>query len=850
MNRFDLPPSLDRMFVDARRSTWFARALGLAVACSATAAAQTYAELHGAAPGDAPNTLCGVMADLDGDQRPDVLLGLSNFLTGPMLARYGNDGAGALLATVPGLDIFSDFCPSIGAGDWNGDGHTDLIVAADGHAGGRDKLFVGDGTGNFVQAQFFVTDSTVFVDLVDVAGDSRADLLRTNGGNLNISFAGGGGAVVTTPTSLARVGDLDGNGSMDLFGSGVVPFVGSQAWVAREDGLGGYPVDPAALPVGTVGANDLQLLDADGDGDLDAWLVREGADQLLSNGGAGVFTEATGALPADADLGQALAIGDVDGDGDPDGVVGNGPGATDGADRLLLNGGGVFTEAVGALVGYGERTTFIELVDLDADGDLDLLRGGHGAPLRPAFNDGAGTFADASAGWRAAPRSPRAIATIDVDGDLDLDVILARAEGTVLVPNGGGGDLEPEVVLTSAGALDIATGDVDGDGDLDLLLCRGAADPVLLLSVGGGAFAPAPVPAVGTALRAGVLTDIDGDGDLDAVLVGDGGRLWLGDGSGTFVDASGALPTLPAGLHDVVAGDLDGDGDPDLLAAAAGDGSGAPNLLIGNLGGLLVDVSALLPGQADASYSLALADLNGDGALDVVVGNGAGAVGAQDRLWINTGFGLLVDSPGLGAALNVTEGIGVGDVDLDGDVDLLLPGLPATSPFGDPTSPLLHLNDGLGTFTAAPLAGLSPSGPQTDLALADLDGDGAPDLLLASDVRLQVALERTHQLAWRALPRVGKDLVLDLWSPDHTTWQVALATARTDLPLPPFGTLLIDLTTLVGIESGAFDPNGTASDPIAVPAVPALVGAVVELQALFGPALQLSNRETVVLSGY
>lgn len=233
-------------------------------------------------------------------------------------------------------------------------------------------------------------------------------------------------------------------------------------------------------------------------------------------------------------------------------------------------------------------------VDADHDGDLDLLTGGE-AGLRLHQNRGDGTFIDAGEAMGIAAPGPVAdLAAADLDGNVAIDLVVARGAGastTVLVNQRAGTYAPlPEPPGPWPPARRVLLDDLDGDGAPEaLLLGDGEATLVPLGRAGRRgvdlAAAGAPKPP---APAAATLLDFDNDGRLDLAVAPAGGglRLWRNRGgaeSATFAEVTAeaglAAVDLPApltgtgpaaGRRALLAADLDGDGDTDLLLATAG----------------------------------------------------------------------------------------------------------------------------------------------------------------------------------------------------------------------------------------------------------------------------------------
>lgn len=227
------------------------------------------------------------------------------------------------------------------------------------------------------------------------------------------------------------------------------------------------------------------------------------------------------------------------------------------------------------------------------------------------------------------------------------------------------------------------------------------------------------------------LADFDHDGDLDAALAveGDVNRLYLNDGQGRFAWREGAFGQRPHDTEHVRAADFDRDGHIDLVFVAEDDR--AHQLFLGRGDGSFVDASDRLPGRS-VGNGLAVGDVNGDGLPDIVVGNSGisgekGEDGGPNFLWLNDSRrpGWFVDATGthLPAIRNKAQGVALADLDGDGDLDMVV----ATEA---PPARLL-VNDGRGRFTEASerLGQVTPLETR-EVHVLDANGDRRPDILL------------------------------------------------------------------------------------------------------------------------
>jgi len=398
-------------------------------------------------------------------------------------------------------------------------------------------------------------------------------------------------------------------------------------------------------------------------------------------------------------------------------------------------------------------------------------------PLRVERTDPSAAGADQGAG----------LAVADVDGNGALDVFVpGPGLGWLLLADGKGGHRKSPPLLTRPGTGHAAAfGDVDGDGDPDLLVLAHDSS-VLMENEGGGRFRLSRtkgLTALGPA-RAAAWLDVDGDGRLDLLLasVRSGVQLLRNRKRG-FVDDSRRLPRLKGRVVAACTGDLNGDGRTDAVLV---DALGPVRVLV-NGDGRLEPVTPA--GPTVMGRACAIADLDGDGALDVIIAavhSGEAwkfsqpgfpmpgspfrkPKGLADRLlratggsfWLrNTAAGFVRKPLATSASLGWDVAVAVTDLDADGRADVVLAGghRPGKGRSLDPlyftrilprhlmgkTSKPIRAEGPLGATRGATLL-LGHSGGRTDVGsptgltvpsgvrsaiFADLDRDGTPELLL------------------------------------------------------------------------------------------------------------------------
>lgn len=291
-----------------------------------------------------------------------------------------------------------------------------------------------------------------------------------------------------------------------------------------------------------------------------------------------------------------------------------------------------------------------------------------------------------------------------------------------------------------------ALGDVDNDGDLDAFIANWSIwneleqrndwnnGNELWLNDGTGHFTRSEQHLGYKNSYAIALGDVDGDHDLDALIANYPGssyqfdgrnELWLNDGQGHFTH-SGQILGDQGGV-DARFGDLDGDGDLDAFIIFHEHSRVWLNQG-GIQGGIIGDFVATSQDWSNmAIWSMDVGDLDGDGDLDILIGDG---YLPGNQVWLNTGSGSFV--PGAIVGNSVDDLMGLGDLDSDGDLDALI-----ISTYGDPFN-TVWLNDGTANFTP----GHQITAFSGFVELGDVDNDGDLDRFSAFNTTIKVWLNQ------------------------------------------------------------------------------------------------------------
>jgi hypothetical protein len=615
--------------------------------------------------------------------------------------------------------------------DLNGDGHADIVYLSSNLSSGP-HLLLGKGDGTFgADTVLAVPSGNQYrtLAIADVNKDGRLDivLIGTNAftssvvvllGNGDGTFQPGivsvgptGGSVFNSQIGMA---DFNGDGSLDL---AIGDRQNDLLSTLLGDGAGHFVLKSTWFE-GT-GPTDIHVGDLNRDGKMD-FVVHGGngaAAVVYIGNGDGTFQ--TGVSYSGPNHVSSLFLKDMNNDGVLDLVVST---FSDAVAILLGKGDGTFSntsaggQSLGSLGGG-----VIDVEDLNGDGILDIVA---------ATNDGiciatgkGGLAYTAFSEYPAGPFPGTAVAYADINGDGKTDFIVAVGQGPVAPAEGigllfGNGD----GTLQSADTYDvghqvtsIAIGDLNGDGLADLAVGVFDATPRILLGRSDGTFTVTPDTSEPTTTlnspNNAVVGDFNGDGKLDLLTSHYQAYLQLGNGDGTFGSAN-VITAAGSNLEYAFAADFNKDGLTDL---AFGNTSGIAEFLITKPGLTFQSSSG-----SGTGGKIVFGDVNHDGKIDAIEGEWGTSAFA---VMLGNGDGTFAPAHTYPTAYAQSADIAIGDLDGDGNLDIVLPTMPGVN------SVQLVFGNGDGTF-APPVSYPTPH-PVLTVGIGDLNQDGKPDLILS-----------------------------------------------------------------------------------------------------------------------
>ena len=466
--------------------------------------------------------------------------------------------------------------------------------------------------------------------------------------------------------------------------------------------------------------------DVDGDGRDELVLLSGSTLTFLRVEGSSFVT--AGTLQVSTPLPQDVVVADFDGDGRKD--VGIRSSGIPLLDVYRSRGGFAFDPSISS---HYERGAF-RVVDVDADHKPDLIAEGERfAVFQRGRGDGSfeaeQPVGRIFTGQGSGKRGVLAVADFDRDGVPDLASLAPN--GVLLAHGNGDGSFGDRRYLPVDDVLKLA--DFDGDGRIDVLGSDGASTYVALRQPDGtyrrvaAADPKDPIPST-TQRELVAAADINGDHKLDLVFAnpGNAGGItrWLGNGDGTFRRVAQVI-SVGTDPRSLTLTDVNADGFLDVVIGNGAGSAFAFTYALGDPDGGYGDPHSLLP-KADSGDAGFVTDINGDGYPDLVT---AGAFGITMTLDDDAGsFGTPITFP---FEQQIASIVAIADIDGDRKADLI---------YDDYHRLIIRSGYGDGTFGGAiplPLGNLANA-----YTIADVNGDGLADLIGSHDASTEIVLNR------------------------------------------------------------------------------------------------------------
>jgi hypothetical protein len=536
------------------------------------------------------STLTGLMVlgDFTGDGKVDlaVLGGYS------LVTVFPGKGDGTLGSAV--TSTFEEVAACTTTGDFNKDGKLDLITGND--------LLLGNGDGTFQNPRSI--DVGCDIAVADFNKDGIPDIVA--GGTVypyqtRIFLGDGTGKFTNVGAYLGyhsgyasgrglTIARFNGDTNFDIAVSNTLY---NDVTILLGNGDGTFTVGKSFV------VSILGLLSGDfsGDGKIDLAVQAQSGFSLLLGTGNGTFN----ALPTqEGQLGTAIRLADFDGDGKVDAVEFIGP-SKSGSAVLLGNGDGSF----GAPIPLACQASIGVVGDFNGDKKPDIAIS-PGSGIEICLNNGNGTFTPGGIVDAGVQHGQLVIGDFNHDGKLDLAA--TDVGGVSILLGNGDGTFKDAIPTGASNFVNTVTGDFNHDGKLDIA-SNSNGEITVLLGKGDGTFqAPLTSPNA-NGIGAVAAGDLNSDGILDLVSIGSNGmNILLGKGDGTF-----EAPTLVKVVHPTSfqIRDVNADGKLDLIVA----GPSYLDVILGTGKGTF-QAPKIFPAPRGTS-SFAVADLNGDGLLDV-----------------------------------------------------------------------------------------------------------------------------------------------------------------------------------------------------------------------------------------
>ena len=661
--------------------------------------------------------------------------------------------------------------------DFNNDGKPDMAtpVLNDDGVTFSVSVVLSNGDGTFQSPILTPNPNGSYGDQIlvgDVNNDGKQDLIlvhATKPSTFEVWLGKGDGTFNVQNNTLNQLAPNDLDGGV-LTKSGDIIAIDDQnpanVYTLTNTGTGSFkqPAVSMAL-IGSGQLNNIVFDDFNQDKILDFAATDSGSNQTVVYLGQPNGTYVAGApltaIPADYGTCNNSS-GDLNNDGFPEIVTAN-----CGFDDLIIyvnNGDGTFQPGVTYALTTNSSYLMAEAVtiaDVNGDGKNDIISSNFdGGDITVMLGKGDGTVLPPAVGYSTGG-SPHTSALVeDFNGDGIMDIVVPDDNFSFVYLQGYGDgtfraamDFFSPIPAQSTGrpfAQVIATADLNGDGYPDVVVgncCNNLIGITVFLSQPDGSMKPGVPYGSGGSLTSVAIADFNGDGipDIAALDLGssNGVQIFFGSAQtpGTFTPAgsyftggSGVGGSKNGGFNQIVTGDFNKDGHIDIAVANYSSNNVSVLLNDGN-GGFLTAATYQLTNSGNAQ-TIATADVNNDGFLDLIVTN-YGSPGVVNVL-LNQKDGTFLAAPHspITFAFNYPGNIALGDLNGDGKLDLAVT-------IDDPAGPGLAVaqGNGDGTFQTAILFSTTLQDPQNptlnppypgDVKMFDLKGDGNLDLVYSN----------------------------------------------------------------------------------------------------------------------